>query len=138
MDKVIILFCALFLSVSTMLPSAQACQNWKELSTDDVMLGMGTKFVRGIVNTATGVLEIPRSIYVTSRDQGIGQGIFVGPFQGILTGTLRTLAGVAEVATFVVPAPRCYGPYLDRPLVWSDVNQQEGFLIFPNHSPQNQ
>lgn len=109
---------------------ACACTEWKKWPTDNIMLGMGTKLVRGVANAATGWAEIPRSIYVTSRDEGLAQGLFVGPFQGILSGAYRTVVGVVEAATFFVPAPDCYGPYLDRPLVWSDIGQEEGFLLY--------
>ena len=102
------------------------CEN----SSDQILLAMSTKFARGITNIITGWMEFPRSIYVTSRDEGIGSGIVVGLFKGIYMTVLRTGAGALETALFMMPTPGYYEAFMDRPLVWSDYDQDEGFLIY--------
>jgi putative exosortase-associated protein (TIGR04073 family) len=87
-------------------------------SPQEIMGGMGTKMVRGIANIATGSGEFPKQIYLTAKDDGAAQGIFVGPFKGIGMTVVRTVTGVAELATFFIPSPGFYSPYFDPGFVW--------------------
>jgi len=87
-------------------------------SPQQIMNGMGTKMARGIANTTTGWLELPKQIYVTSTEDGAAKGIFIGPFKGIGMTIIRTVSGVAEFATFFVAYPGFYSPYFDPPFVW--------------------
>ena len=126
----IVLVFSFVLSLSLLTVKSNACDQLNYWSSDDIALAMSTKLARGITNVATGWMEFPRAFYVTGRDDGIGKSIALGPFQGIFMTVVRTLTGAFEVVTFVVPAPGCYDPFLDRPLVWSATHQQEGVLIF--------
>jgi len=91
---------------------------------------MATKFARGVTNVATGWMELPRSVYVSGRDKGALQGMTIGLLQGVGMTVVRTVAGAFEVISFLVPSPGFYDPLLERPLVWSEPNQPEGFLIY--------
>ena len=126
----LVLVFSFVLSLSLLTVKSNACDQLNYWSSDDIALAMSTKLARGITNVATGWMEFPRAFYVTGRDDGIAKSIALGPFQGIFMTAVRTLTGAFEVLTFVVPAPGCYDPFLDRPLVWSDTHQQEGVLIF--------
>ncbi len=69
-----------------------------------------TKLSRGVVNTATGVLEIP----LQTMDNDIKGNALVGVAGGFASGVAgavtRTLSGLWDVVTFPLP------PY-DRPMV---------------------
>jgi putative exosortase-associated protein (TIGR04073 family) len=69
-----------------------------------------SKFARGVTNTATGWIEVPKQIYKTSRDHDPVTGLLAGTAKGVVDGTVRTLGGVFDVATFPIP------PY-SKPLV---------------------
>jgi putative exosortase-associated protein (TIGR04073 family) len=87
-------------------------------SPQDVVGGMGNKAARGVANVATGWLELPKQIYVTSKEGGAVKGIFLGPLKGIGMTVVRTLAGVGELATFFVPYPGFYDPFIEPQYVW--------------------
>ncbi len=87
-------------------------------SAQDVVGGMGNKAARGITNVATGWLELPKQIYVTSKDGGAVQGIFLGPLKGIGMTIARTLAGAGELVTFFIPYPGFYDPFIEPQYVW--------------------
>lgn len=87
-------------------------------SPQEIMGGMGTKMARGIANIATGWGEFPKQIYITAKEDGAAQGIFIGPFKGIGMTVVRTFAGVAEFTTFYVAYPGFYSPYFEPSFVW--------------------
>lgn len=84
----------------------------------DVVGAMSHKLVRGIANTATGWVELPKQVYLTFRDEGPVAGIFVGPLKGIGMTVVRTAVGVGEAATFFVPYPGFFDPYFAPSYVW--------------------
>jgi putative exosortase-associated protein (TIGR04073 family) len=84
----------------------------------EVADGMGTKLARGVANFATGWVEIPKQIYYTTKEDGWGKGLAVGPFKGIVMMLVRTVSGAAEVLTFPVPYPGFYEPFFDPAYVW--------------------
>lgn len=90
----------------------------EDSSAQSVVSGMANKGARGIANVATGILELPKQIYITGRDEGPVKAVFIGPLKGIGMTLVRTLAGVGELATFFVPSPGFYDPFLDPPYVW--------------------
>ena len=87
-------------------------------SAQEVVSGMAGKAGRGVANLATGWLEFPKQIYETAAQDGTAQAIFLGPLKGIGMTVLRTLAGAGELATFFVPFPGFYDPYIDPPYIW--------------------
>ncbi len=91
-------------------------------SPQDVVGGIGNKAARGIANVATGWLELPKQIYVTSKESGAVQGIFLGPLKGIGMTIVRTLAGAGELATFIIPYPGFYDPFIQPQYVWQKEN----------------
>jgi len=87
-------------------------------SPQKIVNGMTAKAARGIANVATGWLEIPKQIYVTSQEEGTAKAIFVGPFMGIGMTIIRTLSGAAEFLTFYSAYPNFYAPYFEPAYVW--------------------
>ncbi len=89
----------------------------EEKQAETVVGKMSVKFVRGIANMATCIVELPKQTYLTVRDQG-GVGYVVGPLKGIGMTIIRALGGAAETALFLVPQPGYYDPVLDPAYVW--------------------
>jgi putative exosortase-associated protein (TIGR04073 family) len=64
------------------------------------------KLKRGVVNTLTGWLEIPKKIIETSREETLFKGLTVGLAKGIGRGVARTAVGLCETTTFMAPIPK--------------------------------
>jgi putative exosortase-associated protein (TIGR04073 family) len=90
----------------------------EEASPQVIVDGMANKFARGVTNIATGWVEIPKQIYITSKEEGAGRGVSVGCLKGIGMMVVRTVAGVGEAATFMVSYPGFYDPLFDPAYVW--------------------
>lgn len=75
------------------------------------------KLGRGLANIATGWLELPLEIGRKTADKGEIAGIFVAPFTGFFKALGRTLAGVYDVATFIIPLPAGYKPLIEPEFV---------------------
>ena len=69
------------------------------------------KAVRGLANTGLGVVvELPKTVYYDTLEDGPLYGLTVGVFEGLSWGIARTLVGVYEVVTFPFPLPEGYRP----------------------------
>lgn len=80
---------------------------------------MATKFVRGVTNVTTAVVEIPKQTYKTSQANG-PIGLVTGPPKGFLMALYRGLIGVTETVFFMVPQPGYYDEMIDPEFVWQD------------------
>lgn len=78
------------------------------------------KLGRGVVNTITGWVEIPKRMHETSQQSGLGAGFTFGLIRGVGYGCVRTLAGVYEVVTFPFPAPPGYQPLMHPEYVFTN------------------
>lgn len=83
---------------------------------------MGTqiqhKFIRGVTNTFTGWVEIPKQMYLRTSEGPPVIGAVQGVMEGIGMAFARTTAGLYEVATFPVPLPWHYKPLFEPEYVW--------------------
>ena len=77
-----------------------------------------TKLGRGVANTLTGWVELPKNIYQTSVDQNAFSGMTLGLAKGAGMTIVRTGAGIYEVVTFPFPLPQDYKPILDPEYVF--------------------
>lgn len=76
------------------------------------------KFLRGLVNAATGIGEIIRQPIVCTAEDG-GVGVPVGLINGVFMSVVRTGAGVIDVFTFPLPLDSIgYGSMLNPDFVW--------------------
>ena len=80
-----------------------------------------TKLFRGVTNTATGWLEIPKQIAKTSQESGAGPGFTWGFAKGIGWAIGRTVVGAYEIVTFPFPIPEEYRPVMQPEYVLSDL-----------------
>jgi len=93
-------------------------KNIENSSPQEIVNGMSSKATRGIANIATGWLEFPKQIYMTSQEDGVVSGVFVGPLKGLGMTIVRTVSGAAEFLTFFSAYPNFYAPYLEPAYVW--------------------
>ena len=78
---------------------------------------MAVKLTRGITNTVTSVIELPKQMILTVRDMGPA-GIIIGPIKGAGMTVYRGVIGVAEALFCMVPQPGYYDPMIDPEYVW--------------------
>ena len=76
-----------------------------------IALAAAQKAARGIANAGLGiVVELPKTIYYDTLEDGPLYGLTVGPLEGLSWGIARALTGVYEVVTFPFPIPEGYRP----------------------------
>ena len=111
--KKALLFSAVCAALVVMVPlSAQA-----ELKPEMIGEKMAVKFTRGIANTFTSIVELPKQTVLTARDMG-PVGYVIGPIKGVGMTFYRGIIGVAEAVFFMVPQPGYFDPMIDPPYVW--------------------
>ena len=115
------LVAALVFGALMVLPLAARADSYKSLDNStpqEVVDAMAAKGVRGAANTVTGWLELPKQIYITTKQDGWARGAVIGPVKGIGMTVVRTLVGVGELATFFLAYPDFYSPWLQPAYVW--------------------
>ena len=88
------------------------------IDVSPVVEKIATKLVRGIANFTTGLVEVPKQIYLVGRNEGWAAGALRGPIDGFGMFIARTFAGAYEILTFLVPIPPRYQPMLQPDYVW--------------------
>jgi len=89
-----------------------------EQRPDMIVEKMAIKHLRGLANTAFGIVEFPKQIVLTGQDMGAIGYIFVGPLKGIGMTVYRTFIGLTEATFFLVPQPGYYDPMINPAYVW--------------------
>lgn len=83
----------------------------------------GEKLGIGIINTATGWVEIPKTMIVTTHKDGIAMGLSGGLIKGVAHTLGRTALGVVDLATFVIPTK----PMVQPKVVWQDFDKETSY-----------
>jgi putative exosortase-associated protein (TIGR04073 family) len=78
---------------------------------------MAVKFTRGLANTATCIVELPKQSMLTVRDMG-GAGYVVGPAKGVIMTLYRGIIGMTEALLFIFTQPGYYDPMIEPSYVW--------------------
>lgn len=78
-----------------------------------------TKLGRGAANVATCWVELPAQVFKASEDEGAASGATVGVFKGAVYTVGRCLAGVYDIATFLLPVPAGYKSIIQPEFVLS-------------------
>ncbi|MEY4959882.1 MAG: hypothetical protein RL610_61 [Pseudomonadota bacterium] len=86
-------------------------------------IGAGEKFLSGIANVATGVLELPKTMILTSQRENIFYGMSIGMAKGVMHMAGRTLIGALNVATFLLPTD----PWVDPQYIWEDFETETSY-----------
>ncbi|SEN02391.1 exosortase system-associated protein, TIGR04073 family [Nitrosomonas marina] len=81
------------------------------------------KFVTGIANTATGFVELPKNIILRTQRDSVVHGMTIGLVSGIMHTVARTVIGVFDVATFLIPTP----PSIQPTFVWQDFSVESSY-----------
>lgn len=81
--------------------------------------GVGRKLGRGAANVVTAPLELIRNPYLVSEQDGALAGITVGLVHGVTDLVVRAVAGVYEVATFLLPVPKGFRPLVSPEFVYA-------------------
>ena len=81
---------------------------------------IGAKLGSGIANVATGIVEIPKTIRVANREQGVAYAATAGLITGIFHTVGRTLSGAYDLVTFMIPTK----PIVMPDYVWEDFNKE--------------
>jgi len=74
----------------------------------------------GLMNTTTGIVEIPKTMMVVSEKDGIGMGMSVGFLKGMTYMVGRTLLGMVDVVSFPIPTK----PMITPPVVFQDFSEE--------------
>ncbi len=77
-----------------------------------------TKLGRGVANTLTGWVELPKNVYDTSKSDNPFAGCTLGLAKGVGMTLVRTGAGIFEIVTFPFPVPESYQPILEPEYVF--------------------
>lgn len=81
--------------------------------------GVGRKLGRGAANVVTAPLELIRNPYLISERDGGLAGITVGLVHGVTDLVVRAVAGVYEVATFLLPVPKGFRPLVSPEFIYA-------------------
>lgn len=111
--KKILLINLLLLSVMFTLPYAATAEQLPEMIGEK----MAIKLTRGLANTVTCIVELPKQSILTVREMG-AVGYIYGPIKGIGMTLYRGFIGVAETAFFGIPQPGYYDPMISPAYVW--------------------
>jgi putative exosortase-associated protein (TIGR04073 family) len=104
----------LLLAVLLIMPLAA----YAEQQPDMIVEKMAIKFSRGVANTFTGIVELPKQTILTGRDMGVLGYVVIGPLKGIGMTFYRTFIGMTETVFFAVPQPGYYDPMITPTFVW--------------------
>ena len=78
------------------------------------------KLVNGIANTVTGVIELPKTVILTSRRNEAAYGLTIGLVTGIMHTVVRTFFGALDAVTFFIPTQ----PTVRPPYIWQDFDKE--------------
>lgn len=81
---------------------------------------IGGKLGIGLLNTVTGIGEIPKSMMVETADEGIGMGMSLGFVKGMTNMLGRTLTGMVDVVSFPIPTK----PMITPPVIFQNFDQE--------------
>lgn len=111
--KKILLLSAMLCTLVLLGPGRAAADQQPEMIAEK----MSIKFVRGITNTVTSIVELPKQTILTGRDMG-PVGYVIGPIKGVGMTFYRGMIGVVETVFCMVPQPGYYDPMIDPTYVW--------------------
>lgn len=84
---------------------------------------LGSKIGYGIMNSVTGIAEIPKTVMATSKTDGIGYAATGGVVTGLFHMVGRTLSGASDLATFFIPTK----PIVQPSFVWENWKQETSY-----------
>ena len=82
-----------------------------------------SKLGNGAANAVSGLVEIPKNVMIGSREEGLLYGVTFGLVAGILHTVGRTIYGVLDIATFMIPTQ----PLVEPNYIWNDFDKMTIF-----------
>ncbi|MCF8005949.1 MAG: exosortase system-associated protein, TIGR04073 family [Methylovulum sp.] len=80
----------------------------------------GSKLGNGLANAVTGIVEIPKTVMVSHREQGAAYAATAGFVTGLVHCLGRTLSGTYDLVTFMIPTK----PIVTPDYVWQDFKKE--------------
>ena len=80
---------------------------------------VGRKLENGIANAIGGFMEIPKTVIIITRNEGPIYGVAVGLIAGVMHTLGRTIYGVVDMATFLIPTK----PLVEPNYIWNDFDR---------------
>lgn len=77
---------------------------------------IGGKFLIGMMNATTGIVEIPKTMMTESTNEGLASGLTVGLVKGMTNMIGRSFLGMMDVVSFPIPTK----PLVQPPVVFQD------------------
>ena len=111
--KKVLLLSALLCTFSMMGSGLAAAEQQAEMIAEK----MAIKFTRGITNTVTSIVELPKQTILTGQEIG-AFGYIIGPIKGVGMTFYRGVTGIMETIFCMVPQPGYYDPMIDPAYVW--------------------
>ena len=91
------------------------------------------KLGRGLASLATGLIEVPKTIYYTAEDEGPVAAYSTGLINGLVRFVARELVGVYEITTCWVPSSVLHKqPIITPEYIWEPVYESWNFDIAPD------
>lgn len=81
--------------------------------------GSTRKLGRGVCNVVTAPLELIRTPYLVTQQDGSMAGATIGLIQGFGAVVSRELAGVVEMVTFFLPFPNGFNPLVKPEFIYA-------------------
>ena len=101
-------------------PLAAFADNQNSSPNNSHISRVGEKLGVGIANVVTGVVEIPKTMIVSSKKNGVAYGATAGFITGIFHTVGRTLCGTLDLVTFMIPTKSLVHPEY----IWNNFNQE--------------
>lgn len=92
-------------------------------TTQSYPAAAGEKLANGVANAATGFVELPKNVILTSQQDGVAYGLTVGFLTGILHAVGRTVIGALDAVTFLIPTQPAVNPHY----IWQDFNRETSY-----------
>jgi len=100
--------------------TAMSCASPQVVADEKYPVSLEQKLGAGLVNTATGWVELVKSPIAVSKKEGLGMGLTVGLAKGLVNTIGRTFWGVFDVMTFILPTKPMVQPHL----IWQDFDTE--------------
>ena len=91
-----------------------------DTKTEQYPVNLEQKLGAGLLNTATGWVELAKTPIAISKKEGIGWGLTLGPVMGVVNAVGRTSCGVFDVVTFILPTK----PLIEPHMIWQDFDTE--------------
>ena len=93
------------------------------VAADSYFNNSAEKFVSGITNAATGWVELPKNVILTSKQGGPIYGATIGLGMGLMHTVGRSVVGILDAATFFIPTK----PSVNPPYIWQDFTRETSY-----------